>query len=171
MGTDNNINNNNNADAGCIDKHIDEECVFRKGVNYNEVTVIMQGKSQNEAFARMVVSAFIAPLDPTISELTDVKTAVSEAVTNAIIHGYVSDSGDVTMRCVLKEDLLTVTVSDDGVGIDDIEAAMEPLFTSRPDMERSGMGFSIMKSFMDKLEVVSEKGRGTKIVMTKKMSH
>ena len=137
----------------------------------NEVTIVMQGRSQNEAFARMVVSAFIAPLDPTISELTDVKTAVSEAVTNAIIHGYVKDGGDVSMQCVLKDNLLTITVSDDGVGIDDIEAAMEPMFTSRPDMERSGMGFSIMQSFMDELEVVSAKGRGTKIVMTKKMSH
>jgi len=162
---------NNNADANCKGKHIKEECMFNRGVNYNEVTIIMQGRSQNEAFARMVVSAFIAPLDPTISELTDVKTAVSEAVTNAIIHGYISDSGDVTMQCVLKDNLLTITVSDDGVGIEDIEAAMKPLFTSRPDMERSGMGFSIMQSFMDKVEVVSEKGRGTKIIMTKRLSH
>ena len=136
----------------------------------NEVTVVMQGKSQNEALARMVVSAFIAPLDPTIDELTDVKTAVSEAVTNAIIHGYESGKGDVTMHCTLKDNSLPVTVSDDGVGIDDIETAMKPLFTSKPDMERSGMGFSIMQSFMDGLKVVSEKGCGTKIIMTKKMS-
>ena len=136
----------------------------------NKVTIIMQGRSQNEAFARMAVSAFIAPLDPTIDELTDVKTAVSEAVTNAIIHGYESARGDVTMCCVLKDDVLTITVSDNGVGIDDIEAAMKPLFTSRPDMERSGMGFSIMQSFMDELEVISEKGSGTEIVMKKRMS-
>jgi len=135
----------------------------------NEVTIIMQGRSQNEAFARMAVSAFIAPLDPTLDELTDVKTAVSEAVTNAIIHGYESGGGDVVMCCALKDERLTITVSDDGVGIDDIEAAMKPLFTSKPDMERSGMGFSIMQSFMDELEVFSEKGRGTKIVMTKKI--
>jgi len=135
----------------------------------NEVTVVMLGRSLNEAFARMVISAFIAPLDPTIEELTDVKTAVSEAVTNAIIHGYESGGGDVTMNCILKSDLLIVTVSDDGVGIEDIEEAMKPLFTSKPDMERSGMGFSIMQSFMDELHVISEKGRGTKIIMTKKM--
>jgi stage II sporulation protein AB (anti-sigma F factor) len=135
----------------------------------NEVTIIMCGKSQNEAFARMAVSAFIAPLDPTIEELTDVKTAVSEAVTNAIIHGYESGNGEVSMHCLLKDDLLTITVSDDGVGIDDIEEAMEPLFTSKPDLERSGMGFSIMQSFMDEIEVVSDKDRGTKIVMKKRM--
>jgi len=129
----------------------------------------MKAASQNEAFARMAVSAFIAPLDPTMDELTDVKTAVSEAVTNAIIHGYASKPGEVTMRCVLDDNLLTVTVSDDGAGINDIEAAMKPLFTSRPDMERSGMGFSIMESFMDELEVVSETGQGTKIIMKKKI--
>lgn len=135
----------------------------------NEVTVIMAGKSQNEAFARMAVSAFVAPLDPTMDELTDIKTAVSEAVTNAIIHGYDGCNGDVSMCCTIEGRLLTVTIQDDGVGIENIETAMEPLFTSKPEMERSGMGFTIMESFMDSLEVVSEKDRGTKIVMTKKL--
>lgn len=136
----------------------------------NEVVIVMDSKSQNEAFARIVVSAFVAPLDPTMDELTDIKTAVSEAVTNAIIHGYEKTQGKVELACMIKNgDEITITVEDFGVGIDDIDAVMEPLYTSKPEMERSGMGFTVMESFMDSVSVSSVKGKGTKVSMSKKI--
>lgn len=135
----------------------------------NQVTVIMQSHSKNEAFARVVVSAFVAPLDPTVGELTDIKTAVSEAVTNAIIHGYENTQGDIHMTLAISGRTLTVEVSDEGIGIEDIENAMAPLFTTKPELERSGMGFTVMESFMDTVTVRSEKGHGTTVVMTKKI--
>ncbi|MCM8711297.1 anti-sigma F factor [Clostridium sp. SYSU_GA19001] len=133
----------------------------------NMIKIEFQSKSQNEGFARVAVAAFVSQLDPTIEEITDVKTAVSEAVTNAIIHGYGGKEGIVKIEARIKDNELTITVSDEGVGIDDIELAMQPLYTSRPDLERSGMGFTVMETFMDSLEVTSEKGKGTSITMKK----
>ncbi len=126
--------------------------------------------SENEAFARMVAAAFVMPLNPTLEELSDIKTAISEAVTNAILHGYNQDAvGMVHMRCERKEEEFTFCVSDEGVGIENVEQAMEPLYTSKPELERSGMGFSFMEAFMDTLTVESEIGKGTKVIMTKSL--
>ena len=133
----------------------------------NMIKIEFLSKSQNEGFARVAVAAFISQLDPTIEELTDVKTAVSEAVTNAIIHGYENNEGIVFIETYLQNNEATVIVRDDGVGIADVEEAMQPLFTSRTDLERSGMGFTVMETFMDSLEVQSEKGKGTKVTMKK----
>lgn len=133
----------------------------------NRVKIEFQSKSQNESFARVAVAAFVSQLDPTIEEITDVKTAVSEAVTNAIIHGYDNKDGVVTIESMIEGNEVTIIVSDSGKGIEDIEQAMQPLYTSRPDLERSGMGFTVMETFMDSLEVYSEKGTGTKVIMKK----
>ena len=138
----------------------------------NEMRLEFAAVSDNESFARMVVAAFIAPLNPTLEELSDVKTAVSEAVTNAIIHGS-GNRGCITervmMNCELKGDVLEVEVIDRGVGIEDVDRAMQPLFTTRPEWERSGMGFAFMEAFMDDLEVLSEPGQGTLVRMYKKI--
>jgi len=134
---------------------------------YNKIKIEFLSKSQNESFARVAVAAFASQLDPTIDEITDVKTAVSEAVTNAIIHGYESEEEMVTIEAIIEGTQLTVIVSDLGKGIDNLELAMQPLYTSRPDLERSGMGFTVMETFMDSLEVKSDKGRGTSIIMKK----
>lgn len=125
-------------------------------------------RSKNEAFARVVVAAFAAQLDPTIEEISDVKTAVSEAVTNSIIHGYEGEEGIVIIECKIFENNLEVSIEDHGKGIKDIDVAMEPFYTSRPELERSGMGFTVMETFMDDVKVFSEVGKGTKVVMTKK---
>ena len=136
-------------------------------MNQNKMTMRFSALSRNEAFARAVAAAFAAQLDPTIEELTDVRTAVSEAVTNAIIHGYRGGVGEVTLSCEVEGKLLTVTVGDEGCGIEDVEQAMQPFFTSAPDLERSGMGFSVMQAFMDGVEVCSARGRGTTVTMKK----
>ncbi len=125
--------------------------------------------SINESLARIIVSGFVMPLDPTIETLSDVKTAVSEAVTNSIIHAYGEKEGMVLMELILKERELTIKVSDNGIGILDIKQAREPLFTSKPECERSGMGFTVMESFMDSLHIISEQGKGTTVIMTKKL--
>ncbi len=135
----------------------------------NEMLLEFESKSQNESFARTVVAAFAAQLDPTIEELADIKTAVSEAVTNSIIHGYANSKGIIKMHCVIIDNELTVEIIDDGVGIEDIDKAMEPLYTTRPELERSGMGFSFMEAFMDELEVESLIGQGTTIKMKKRV--
>lgn len=135
----------------------------------NSATVKFSSLSENESFARMAAAAFISPLDPTLETLSDIKTAVSEAVTNAIIHGYDGSSGIVSMNMSISENVVTITVSDKGRGIADIKKAMTPLYTSKPDMERSGMGFTVMESFMDTLEVNSKPGHGTKVTMTKRV--
>ncbi len=127
--------------------------------------------SENEGFARVTAAAFASLMDPTIEELSDIKTAVSEAVTNAIIHGYDGKAGKVTMRMEIKEPFIEITVTDKGKGIEDIEKAMQPLYTSKPHMERSGMGFTVMETFMDSLKVTSEPGKGTEVKMTKKIDH
>lgn len=126
-------------------------------------------KSSNEGFARAAVSAFLSQLDPTIEQLAEIKTAVSEAVTNAIVHGYESMSGLVTLTCQWKERLVTITVEDKGCGISDVAMARTPLFTTKPELERSGMGFTVMESFMDSVEVYSKEHSGTKVVMVKKL--
>lgn len=133
----------------------------------NEMKVEFPSKSENESFARVVVAAFASQLDPTLDELQDVKTAVSEAVTNAIIHGYEEKMGTVKIECKIQGNVLTVEIIDDGEGIEDLELARQPLYTSKPDMERSGMGFTVMESFMDGLEVESERGKGTRVKMKK----
>ncbi len=124
--------------------------------------------SQNEALARTVAAAFATQLNPTIEELTDIRTAVSEAVTNAIIHGYDNRPDQtVTMDCHIDGNLITLRVRDTGRGIEDVELARQPFYTTQPDMERSGMGFSVMEAFMDKVKVESEPGRGTTVTLQK----
>lgn len=134
----------------------------------NKISIEFLSKSENEGFARVAVSAFVSQLDPTIEELTDIKTAVSEGVTNSIIHGYENkENGNVRIDASISGTLVEIIISDFGVGIENVEKAKEPLYTSRPDLERSGMGFTVMESFMDSLEVYSEKGKGTRVVMKK----
>lgn len=144
----------------------------------NEMQISFSALSVNESFARVAVAAFVSPLNPTVEELSDIKTAVSEAVTNAIIHGYdpeyLQKIGDteckvVYLYCQILGDVLQVEVRDTGKGIENIEQAMEPLFTTKPEMDRSGMGFSFMEAFMDDLEVLSKPGGGTTIRMKKKL--
>ena len=137
----------------------------------NKMSIEFVSKSQNEGFARVAVAAFVAQLDPTIDEINDVKTAVSEAVTNSIIHGYENKEDKlVRIEAEINENEVTIVIIDKGIGIDDIGQAMEPLYTSRPDIERSGMGFTVMETFMDELKVESEKGIGTKVVIKKKFN-
>ena len=139
---------------------------------HNEMEVRFMSLSGNEGFARAVAAAFAAQMDPGIEELSDIRTAVSEAVTNAIIHGYDQNRDCiVTMQMEIDDDVLTVIVSDIGCGIGDIELARKPFFTSKPELERSGMGFSVMEAFMDSVEVVSEVGKGTVITMRKRIRH
>ena len=133
----------------------------------NRMQVFFDAKSVNEAFARMTVMAFMADMNPTLDELEDVKTAVSEAVTNAIIHGYADEDKQVELRCVREGQRLTVVVEDHGVGIADVEEARQPFYTTRPQEERSGMGFAFMEAFMDEIEVVSRVGEGTRVTMIK----
>ena len=135
----------------------------------NEMMVIFDSSSENESFARMVIAAFVSRIDPTLEELADIKTAVSEAVTNSIIHGYKDGKGDIRMHASIADRELFVEIADEGVGIENIQRAMEPMYTTRPDLDRSGMGFAFMEAFMDGLEVVSEPGKGTLVKMTKKM--
>ena len=134
----------------------------------NEMSLSFPSKSSNEAFARSAVSAFVIGLDPTVAELSDIKTAVSEAVTNCIVHGYRRESGTVYINGKIYENnKVVIKIRDKGCGIADIEKAMEPLFTTRPELDRSGMGFSFMEAFMDLLEVESEVGKGTTVKMAK----
>ncbi len=127
--------------------------------------------SQNESFARVTVAAFIAQLDPTMDELTEIKTVVSEAVTNAIIHGYDNNpNGVVQISVVIEEQFIDLTIHDDGIGIQDIEEARQPLYTTKPELERSGMGFTIMENFMDEVEVISHPGAGTTVRLKKHLA-
>ena len=133
----------------------------------NNMRLSFDALSQNESFARSVVSCFALQLNPSISEISDIKTAVSEAVTNAIVHGYPNGKGVIVMECWVEENKLHINIIDDGIGIENVEQALEPFFTTREEDERSGMGFTIMKSFMDEVKIDSQKGKGTKIYMTK----
>ena len=133
----------------------------------NEMKLEFLSKSCNEAFARIAVAAFVSQLDPTIEELADIKTAVSEAVTNAIIHGYEDKCGMVKIVAKIQENNVTIEISDNGKGIENVEIAKQPLYTTKPNLERSGMGFTIMESFMDEIYVESIIGVGTKVTMKK----
>ena len=133
----------------------------------NEMKLEFVSKSNNEAFARIAVAAFVASLDPTIEEISDIKTSVSEAVTNCIIHGYEDTEGIVKINCKIIDNSILIEISDNGKGIENIEEARKPLYTSKPNLERSGMGFTIMESFMDEFKVESIYGLGTKITMKK----
>ena len=135
----------------------------------NEMKVEFLSKSNNEAFARISVAAFVAQLDPTLEEIADIKTAVSEAVTNAIIHGYEQQIGIVKLVCKIRENEIFIEVSDTGKGIENVEIAKQPLYTTKASLERSGMGFTIMESFMDEVDVESVLGLGTKVTMRKKI--
>lgn len=152
----------------------------------NEMSMEFDAISNNESFARVAVAAFVTHLNPTLEELSDIKTAVSEAVTNAIIHGYENvygygkhgevrpvccriREGKVYVRCRIEGGVLYIEVEDKGVGMENVEKAMEPLYTSKPELERSGMGFSFMEAFMDELEVISEPSMGTTVLMSKKL--
>lgn len=144
--------------------------IFNGGINImydNSMKIEFVSKSQNESFARVAVAAFVSQLDPTIEELTDVKTAVSEAVTNSIIHGYENKKGIVKIEAFIEDRELTLIIEDEGIGIENIELARQPLYTSRPDLERSGMGFTVMETFMDSLKVESKKNKGTRLIMKK----
>ena len=135
----------------------------------NKMKVEFDSQSINEGFARVAVAAFVANLDPTMDELADIKTAVSEAVTNAIIHGYDNMAGTVELSCVLTGQTVTITVTDHGKGIEDIEQAKMPFYTSKPELERSGMGFAFMEAFMDEVYVDSAVGNGTCVKMEKRL--
>jgi stage II sporulation protein AB (anti-sigma F factor) len=134
----------------------------------NEMRLQFSALSQNESFARVTVAAFIAQLDPTLDELTEIKTVVSEAVTNSIIHGYNNDpDGIVYITVTIDEDMIELIIKDEGIGIMDVEEARQPLFTTKPELERSGMGFTIMENFMDDIIVQSQPGKGTEIRLRK----
>ncbi|NLY43145.1 MAG: anti-sigma F factor [Clostridiaceae bacterium] len=136
----------------------------------NEMKVEFLSKSSNESFARVAVAAFVSQMDPTVEELADIKTAVSEAVTNSIIHGYENTMGYVVVTCRIIGDTVEIIVEDKGKGIENIELARQPLYTSRPELERSGMGFTVMETFMDEVEVESEVNKGTRVRMIKKIN-
>lgn len=137
--------------------------------NTNEMQVIFDSRSSNESFARVTVASFMTALNPTVEEVSDVKTAVSEAVTNAIIHGYESEIHNISIHCRTEGQTLYLEVRDEGKGIEDIKQAMEPLYTSKPELERSGMGFSFMEAFMDQVQVKSAPGKGTCVMMKKRI--
>lgn len=131
--------------------------------------LVFDSYSSNESFARVAVAAFLAELNPTLDELSDVKTAVSEAVTNSIIHGYEEVIAKIELTCCVWGNDITITVEDFGKGIEDVEKAREPFFTTKPELERSGMGFAFMEAFMDEVKVSSEYGKGTKVMMRKRI--
>ncbi|HJC90950.1 anti-sigma F factor [Mediterraneibacter glycyrrhizinilyticus] len=135
--------------------------------NTNEMEIRFDSRSVNEGFARVAVASFMTQLNPTVEEVADVKTAVSEAVTNSIIHGYDNEVHKVSIRCRIEDNVFIVEVCDKGKGIENIEEAMRPMFTTKPEQERSGMGFAFMEAFMDTVEVESEPGKGTKVKMKK----
>jgi stage II sporulation protein AB (anti-sigma F factor) len=137
----------------------------------NEMTLAFDSISENEGFARVAVAAFVTQLDPTLEEVADIKTAVSEAVTNAIIHGYPTGVHTVVIRAKLTDRKVELWITDEGVGIPDVARAMEPLYTSRPDLERSGMGFMFMEAFMDQVQVESTPGLGTTVYMSKQVGN
>ncbi len=135
----------------------------------NKIKLTFLSLSENESFARSVASCFALHLNPSVAQISDIKTAVSEAVTNAIVHGYPNDVGEITLEAEIKDGIIHINVFDNGVGIENVQSALEPFYTTKPDDERSGMGFTIMKSFMDEVKVESQKGIGTRIYMSKKI--
>ena len=139
--------------------------------NSNEMTIIFDSRPENEGLARGAAAAFCTQLNPTLEEVADLKTAVSEAVTNCIIHGYQGEVHKIRMKCVRKERTIYLDIEDDGIGIADVEKAMEPLYTTRADQDRSGMGFTFMDAFMDEVKVTSQVGKGTCVHMSKKIGN
>lgn len=135
----------------------------------NNMMIEFDSRSENEGFARVAVAAFVTSLNPTLEEIEDVKTAVSEAVTNSIIHGYGERIEKILLKAAIKENTVYLEISDYGCGIENIEKAMEPMYTTRPDLERSGMGFAFMEAFMDEIHIESEVNKGTTIYMNKKI--
>lgn len=138
-----------------------------ENVYENKMKLEFLSKSSNEAFARITVASFASQLDPSIEEISDIKTAVSEAVTNCIIHGYEDKIGIIKIECTLFSNSIEIQIADNGKGIENIEQAKEPLYTTKPELERSGMGFTIMENFMDELKIESVVGVGTKVTMKK----
>ena len=135
----------------------------------NEIKVEFESLSMNESLARSIAAVFVSYLNPTLEELADIKTAVSEAVTNSIIHGYGNRTGMIQMKCKMHNKTVMIEIVDYGCGIKDVKKAMEPLFTTRPDLERSGMGFAFMEAFMDEIQVQSKPGKGTTIWMKREI--
>ncbi len=134
----------------------------------NEMTLKFKALSENEAFARSCVAAFCVQLNPTLDEITDIKTAVSEAVTNCVVHAYPKEEGEITLNVKLTRDSAIISISDEGVGISNFEKARQPFFTTKPSEERSGMGFTVMESFMDKVYLLKNKTKGVTVLMEKK---
>ncbi|MDD4110962.1 MAG: anti-sigma F factor [Clostridia bacterium] len=134
----------------------------------NEMTLTFKAISENEGFARSAVAAFCVQINPTLDEITDIKTAVSEAVTNSVVHAYPKEAGDINVNVKLTLDSVIISVSDNGIGITDFEQARQPFFTTKPEQERSGMGFTVMESFMDKVYMIKNRGKGVTILMEKK---
>ena len=139
--------------------------------NSNEMTIIFDSRPENEGLARVTAAAFCTQLNPTLEEVADLNTAVSVAVTNCIIHGYQGEVHKIRMKCVRKERTIYLDIEDDGIGIADVEKAMEPLYTTRADQDRSGMGFTFMEAFMDEVKVTSQVGKGTCVHMSKKIGN
>ena len=139
--------------------------------NSNEMTIIFDSRPENEGLARVAAAAFCTQLNTTLEEVADLKPAVSEAVTNCIIHGYQGEVHKIRMKCVRKERTIYLDIEDDGIGIADVEKAMEPLYTTRADQDRSGMGFTFMEAFMDEVKVTSQVGKGTCVHMSKKIGN
>lgn len=137
--------------------------------NTNEMMIEFDSRSSNEGFARVAVAAFVTQLNPTLEEVADIKTAISEAITNSIIHGYENEVKKIRIQCSVREREFSVSVIDYGKGIEDIEKAMEPLFTTKPEKDRAGMGFAFMEAFMDSVEVISSPGHGCTVHMKKKI--
>lgn len=135
----------------------------------NEMTLTFKALSENEGFARSAVAAFCIQLNPTLDEITDIKTAVSEAVTNCVVHAYPEKEGEIKINVKLTSDKILISISDDGVGIDNLEKAREPFFTTKPEEERSGMGFTVMESFMDKVDIKRNKKCGVTVFMEKNL--
>ena len=138
-----------------------------KEIQQNHMQIRFDARSVNEGLARMMVAAFMTDMNPTIEELADVKTAVSEAVTNAIIHAYQKETEQVELICDRKDEELTIQIVDHGIGMKNVEQAMEPFYTTKPELERSGMGFAFMEAFMDQVKVESEPEKGTRVTMKK----
>lgn len=142
----------------------------KKAKILNEIKLNFPSLSENERFSRLVVSGFASQLDPQVDEISDIKTAVSEAVTNSIVHAYKNEIGKIELLARIYEDnVIYIKIKDYGCGIPDIKKAMEPLFTTSPEEERAGLGFAVMESFMDKLRVFSREGKGTSVILTKKL--
>lgn len=133
-------------------------------------TVMFDAISENEAFARIIISGFLLPADPLMSEVTEIKTAVSEAVTNCIVHGYEGEKGTIRLSCELSEKNLKIEIEDMGKGIENTALARKPMFTTKPNEDRTGMGFTIMEAFMDSVEVISDMNKGTKVIMQKHLT-